>query len=154
MGKFNILGSILRESFFQQTDDCFRLSQYPRQFWRQVEKPWLFPFSFLTWRVGLPWWLGGQESIGNAGDMGLIPRSGRATGEGNGNPLQYWILAWTRTGQGIVPWTEEPSGLQSTGVTRIGHGTTKTWRVRDQLIHSLVYCVVDEVVGLPWWLRG
>ena len=25
----------------------------------------------------------------NAGDMGLIPRSGRSPGEGNGNPLQY-----------------------------------------------------------------
>ena len=25
----------------------------------------------------------------NAGDMGLIPESGRSLGEGNGNPLQY-----------------------------------------------------------------
>ena len=25
----------------------------------------------------------------NAGDMGLIPGSGRSPGEGNGNPLQY-----------------------------------------------------------------
>ena len=28
----------------------------------------------------------------NAGDMGLIPRSGRSPGKGNGNPLR--ILAW------------------------------------------------------------
>ena len=28
----------------------------------------------------------------NAGDMGLIPGSGRSPGEGNGNPLQYTCL--------------------------------------------------------------
>ena len=28
----------------------------------------------------------------NAGDVGLIPGSGRSTGEGNGNPLQYPCL--------------------------------------------------------------
>ena len=29
----------------------------------------------------------------NAGDVGLIPGSGRSPGEGNGNPLQYSHLA-------------------------------------------------------------
>ena len=28
----------------------------------------------------------------NKGDSGLIPRSGRSPGEGNGNPLQYCCL--------------------------------------------------------------
>ena len=28
----------------------------------------------------------------NAGDVGLIPGSGRSAGEGNGNPLQYSCL--------------------------------------------------------------
>ena len=28
----------------------------------------------------------------NAGDLGSIPGSGRSTGEGNGNPLQYYCL--------------------------------------------------------------
>ena len=31
----------------------------------------------------------GKASAYNAGDMGSIPGSGRASGEGNGNPLQY-----------------------------------------------------------------
>ena len=31
----------------------------------------------------------GEESACNAGDLGLIPGSGRSPGEGNGNPLQY-----------------------------------------------------------------
>ena len=35
---------------------------------------------------------GGKESAFNAGDPGSIPGSGRSTGEGNGNPLQYSCL--------------------------------------------------------------
>ena len=31
----------------------------------------------------------------NAGDLGLIPGSGRSSGEGNGNPLQYSCLEVT-----------------------------------------------------------
>ena len=30
-------------------------------------------------------------SVGEAGDLGLIPGSGRSPGEGNGNPLQYCL---------------------------------------------------------------
>ena len=37
----------------------------------------------------LPWCLRGKESAYNARDVGLIPGSGRSTGEGNGNPPQY-----------------------------------------------------------------
>ena len=36
---------------------------------------------------GNPWWLSGKESACNAGDVGLIPGSGRSSGKGNGNPL-------------------------------------------------------------------
>ena len=42
--------------------------------------------------MGFP---GGSEvkaSACNAGDLGLIPGSGRTPGEGNGNPLQYSCL--------------------------------------------------------------
>ena len=45
--------------------------------------------------LGLPWWLRGKESAcnaGAAGDMGLIPGSGRSPGGGHGNPLQYSCL--------------------------------------------------------------
>ena len=34
----------------------------------------------------------GKASVYNAGDLGLIPGSGRSAGEGNGNPLQYYCL--------------------------------------------------------------
>ena len=33
-----------------------------------------------------------KESACNAGDLGLIPGSGRCPGGGNGNPLQYSCL--------------------------------------------------------------
>ena len=46
----------------------------------------------------------------NAGDVGLIPGSGRSPGEGNGNPLQYSCLE--------IPCTEEPGRLQSIGITK------------------------------------
>ena len=32
------------------------------------------------------------DSVGDAGDAGLIPGSGRSLGERNGNPLQYPYL--------------------------------------------------------------
>ena len=48
----------------------------------------------------------------NAGDTGVagsIPGSGRCSGGGHGNPLQC-----------SYPWTEEPGGLQSIGLQRVG----------------------------------
>ena len=47
----------------------------------------------------------------NAGDMGLIPRSRRSPGGGNGNPLQYSCLG--------NPMDKEPGGLQSMGFQRV-----------------------------------
>ena len=51
----------------------------------------------------------GKASACNAGDLGLIPGSGRSPGEGNGNPLQYSCLenrmdggAWWATVHGIA----------------------------------------------------
>ena len=44
---------------------------------------------------GLPQWLSSKESTcnsGAAGDLGLIPRSGRSPGGGHGNLLQYSCL--------------------------------------------------------------
>ena len=39
--------------------------------------------------MGFPYSSVGEESACNAGDPGLIPGSGRSTGEGIGYPLQY-----------------------------------------------------------------
>ena len=52
-------------------------------------------------------------SLGDTGDLGLIPGSGRSPGEGNGNPLQYSCLG--------NPMEEEPGRLQSMRSKRIRH---------------------------------
>ena len=54
---------------------------------------------------------GSKESACNAGDAGLIPGPGISPGEGNGNLSS--ILAWE------ITWTEEPGGLQFTGLQRV-----------------------------------
>ena len=41
--------------------------------------------------MGLPWWLNSTESTFSEGDVGSMPESGRSPGEGNGNPLQYFL---------------------------------------------------------------
>ena len=61
-----------------------------------------------TYDSGFPRGSVGKESACNAGDLGLIPGSGRAPGEGNG-----WIFAWIHAWK--ILWVEEPSGLQSMG---------------------------------------
>ena len=49
----------------------------------------VYPFYM---RTGLPGGSDGKASACNAGDLGLIPGSGRSPGERNGNPLQYSCL--------------------------------------------------------------
>ena len=74
----------------------------------------LRPSTAKTIIIGFPGDLDSKESTCNAGDPGSIPESGRSPVEGNGYPLQY-ILAWR------IPGTEEPGGLQSMGLQRVGH---------------------------------
>ena len=90
-----------------------------------------------------------KESACNAGDPGLITRSGRSLGAGIGYPLQYswaslvaqiaknlptvletWVekIPWRREWQptpvflpGEYPWMEETGGLQSMGSQRVRH---------------------------------
>ena len=62
--------------------------------------------------------------------LGIDPWLGRFPGEGNSNPLQYF--AWR------IPWTEQPGGLQSMGLQRVGHNcTTNT--------HTHILAIVDSV---------
>ena len=64
----------------------------------------------------LPLWLSGKEYTcngGYSGDGGSIPGSGRSSGGGNGNPLQYSCIK--------ISWTEEPGRLQSMVSQRVRH---------------------------------
>ena len=51
----------------------------------------------------------GKNSPANAGEVGLIPVSGRFPGKGNGNPLQYFGLKFPRQKSlvGYSPWTHK-----------------------------------------------
>ena len=71
-----------------------------------------FSLSILIWLIQVFYKYSGgsdnEESVLNAGDLGLIPGSGRSPGEWNGNPLQYSSLenpmvrgAW-RTVHGVA----------------------------------------------------
>ena len=56
-----------------------------------------YPFQHLLFvgiyiYIGFPRGADGKASAYNAGDPGLIPGSGRSSGEGNGTPLQYSCL--------------------------------------------------------------
>ena len=63
----------------------------------------------VTKRLGFPYSSISKESARNEGDLSLIPGSGRSSGEGNGNPLQYSCLenpmdrgAWWATVHGAT----------------------------------------------------
>ena len=62
-----------------------------------------------------------KESACNAGDLGLIPWSGRSAREGTGDSS---ILAWR------IPWTEEPGPLQSMRSKRVRH----TWETNGTFL--------------------
>ena len=62
-----------------------------------------------AFRQGIPCGSDGKESTCNAGDLALVPESGRCPGEGNGNPLQYSCLQnpmdrgdWQATVHGVA----------------------------------------------------
>ena len=55
-----------------------------------------------------------KNPLADAGDVGSIPELGRSPIVGNGNPLQYSCLENPMD-------REEPCGLQSMGLQRVGH---------------------------------
>ena len=77
-------------------------------------------------------WLSGKESTCNAVDTSLIPSSGRPTGVGNSNLLQYFCL---KNSMDRGAW-QEP--LQPWGCKKVGHDiATKQQHMYNYLeIHS------------------
>ena len=63
--------------------------------------------------MGFPGGLVVKKPPANAGDPGSILGSGRSSGGGNGNPLQYSCLENSMD--------REPGGLQSMGSQRVRH---------------------------------
>ena len=79
--------------------------------------------------AGFPDNSAGKGSTYNAEDLGLIPRLGRSSGEGNGYPLQY-------------------SGLENS-MDCIVHEVAKSWtRLSDFHFLSLYRLLDSRVLGL------
>ena len=101
----------------------------------------LFFFFIAEWlHHGFPWWPGGKECICQAGDMGLIPGSGRTPGEGNGSPLQYYCLGnpMESSLEGYSPW----------GWKTVGRGLAT--KQQGQQFH---YTYVPHLyLLLCWWI--
>ena len=81
--------------------------------------------------MGFPGGSDGKESACNAGDLGLIPGSGRSPGGGHDNPLQYSYLE-NRMDRGAWRATVH-------GVAKVGHDLVTK--------HS-------TLLGLPRWHSG
>ena len=96
---------------------------------------------------GLPWWLSSKESlcsVGDTGDSGSNPGSGRSPGGGNGNPLQYSCLG--------IPWTERSLAGYSRWLQRVRCENAHTPRGRGRLMWGkegagCVWCVSHSVVS-------
>ena len=66
--------------------------------------------------IGFPCWLSYKESAGNAGDAGDMSLI-----SGSGKPLEGEMATHSNNPAWGIPWTEEPHGLQSIGLQRVGH---------------------------------
>ena len=122
--------------------------------------------AYLNWDTGFRGFLGGavvKNLPANAGDTGSIPGTGRHPG--GGMVTHSSILAWR------IPRTEEPGGLQSIGLQRVGHDWRDLahmhihiWSYHFQIVLAsfcvglfLLLCFLPRevplafVVNLVWW---
>ena len=88
-------------------------------------------------RGGVPGGSDGKESTCSAGDLGLIPESGRSPGGGHSDPLQLSL-------PGESPWTEEPGGLQSMELQRVGHD----WATKHSTAHRVLELIPHRHTGM------
>ena len=95
---------------------------------------WKADLRDLPKAIGFPDSSVGQESTCDAGDPGLIPGSGRSTGEGIGYPLQYsWAFL-------VAQLVKNPPATWETWVQSLGwkdplekgkatHSSIVAWRI-------------------------
>ena len=102
--KLHRKGTYLTLSVFASLQSCkYRLYESPGFPKQLVKYPQIIILNLIFSSKGYPFQIAyalgmnsgnfphssaGKESSCNAGDLGLIPGSGRSSGEGNGNPLQ------------------------------------------------------------------
>ena len=100
---------------------------------------YICPLPYYT--QGLPWWPC-KESACNAGDPGSIPWLADLLEKGMATHSS--ILAWR------IPWTEEPSGLQSMASQKAGHDwVTNTYYT---LLKDKEHYLFMILLHSGWWV--
>ena len=94
----------------------------------------------ITLPLDFPGGSDGKASVYNAGDLGLIPGSGRFSGEGNGNPLQYSCLENPMDGEAWCPWGHKESDTTSLSLF--------TLPLELQFIYEM-----ETIIGVLWGLN-
>ena len=103
----------------------------------------------------------GKESACNAGDPGLIPGSGRSTGEVLGYPLQY---SWYSL---VAKLVKNPPAMQETWVWCLGweyplekwkatHSSIFTQRIPSKILKELIHLNIKKTtqlkIGQKTWI--
>ena len=125
------------------------------KWWIVTEPPLLRDCRRLPCPGDFPVGSDGKESAWNVGNLGLIPGLGRSLEKEMATHSS--ILSWR------IPWIEEPGGLQSTGLQRVGHDwTTKHAATQHPILEldevskikeTFVSCfVVKELYPSVRWL--
>ena len=103
----------------------------------------------------LPRWLSGKESACQAGDMGLVPRLGRSSGEGNGNPPQHSCLrnpmdrgAWQAIVHGVTKSRTQCNYTQIHIVTSMYRRSIPVSGLLHVFLHGLLWASL-KLDG--WW---
>ena len=93
-----------------------------------------------------PWWLSGKEPTYNAGDLGLIPGSGRSPGEGNSNPFRCSYLgnpvdrgAWRAAVHGVAHSWRQLSDYATTP------GSLRDFHLQFWLYRILTACLIFNI---------
>ena len=84
-----------------------------------------------------------KNSTANAGDMGLIPESGRSPGEGNGNPFPYF---WLENPMGREAWQVAKSWIRLR--TRTHTHFLHIMREQERASPPTVLCVPATILSI------
>ena len=104
--------------------------------------------------LGLPWWLRVIRICLPMQETSLIPESGRSSGEGNGNPLQYSCLG--------NPMDRGAWGAIVHGITKESNATEKLKQNNNKKmflpiiglsLFKFVLIRQDETINMKWKLR-
>ena len=87
---------------------------------------------------GFPGSSAGEECPCNAGDPGSIPGSGRSPGGRAWQPTPVFL-------PGEFPRTEEPGGLQSMRLQRVGHDWATEHNDRENWWHVIWHCDLSHL---------